>query len=195
MCDRCAAHEITYVSASNAKKQWLLEEGDLAILTCKQKRRNTMFPVCRLYDLKEVKQMAMVKHGGFSAFMQQKNGSKPMSKARMQRQARLAEVAKHDRDVAEAMGGGDMGALCVDMYLMNGSGGMGQVKERVRRWVGFDDLTHALTAEDPSGMALLSLAVLEDIRDDYVLGKVATDMDVKNKIHAKIIVARERRRK
>jgi hypothetical protein len=193
MCERCADHEITFVTATSAKKKWLLDDKDLKELTCKTKL-NSFHATSRMFDAREVKEMAVVKHGGYAAFMTKRNGPKPPSKARREREAKVVDLASRDPDVAFAMGGGEMGVACIDDYLENGKGGIKGVKERVRRWMTFDEMIVRLSVEDPCAMALVAPTSLEDLRDRYVTDTKQALRDVEAILRGAMDKMRRRKR-
>jgi hypothetical protein len=179
MCGTCARYEITFLSATTAKKEWLLEDKDLARLTPGQKSG------ARLYDAREVKELACVRHGGLKAFMRKRHGPKPPSAARVERERKVSFLVVEDEDVADAMAGGEMGALCIDEYLANGKGGIRRVKNRVERWIAFEDLVAQIAEEDPGALEMIAPAFFEDARESYVLNEDKTIEQVRDDIARK----------
>ena len=185
MCSKCTQHEITFTSATSAKKEWLLDEDDLKQLTCKQTSNNA-YSTVRLFDVKEVKEFAIIKHGGYAAFMQKRHSPKPLSKARMERQTSLFKIAEVDTNVATALEGGDMYVHCIEDYLLNGRGGIRSVKERASRWTDFDDMVSRSMLEDPMGVAMVPDAIEEDMRIDWVVGRIACLAEAKERLKQEI---------
>ena len=202
LCKFCAFREMRLVTATVAKTKYLLSEADLKEqLTCMHSTHPTFNKPIRHFDEFEVRELAVLRHGGFGAFARARakaTAPKPASKARIERQARLDLMVSEDPAVGRVLEEDDMDVVGIENFLANGSDGIKALKTRLTRWAGFDAMVSRLTTTDAAVAASLAQSkrlayTIEDMRRKYVEGQVLTLQAAEDALREEIAAHRLKR--
>lgn len=160
-CSKCSS-KLHLITATDAKKQWYLNDDDLGELTSYQRYHQYYRKYIRLFDIEEVKEKAIAKYTP-SGLYKKINKKGETSKAH---QDRMDKITKQKFDFDESS---TKWELCVADFLKNGKGGMKMVKERLERFQAFDDLVKKM-AQD---IKYISDYELKEYRSDYVKNNIS----------------------
>ncbi len=141
ICTKCI-NTYQFITATDAKKEWKLNDDDLEELNVYEKWHNTYRKTIRLFLRKDVKLYAIIKYGGPASYLNFIRKSHGISKSKQKRIDSLTVVAKDiDKHSTKFQ-------LCCSDYLANGSGGIKSVKQKLSRWDDFEKIMLKFTDED-----------------------------------------------
>jgi len=157
-CLKCSKN-VKNISATDAKKLWLLDDNDLAQLQLFETYHRAYRKYIRLYRLEEVINKSLYKHNGPHNLYNKLH--KPLSKAKTNRLEQIQKL-KIPSDSLQYK-------LCIEDFLKNGKGGLKLVKDKLDRFDEFQKIN------------IPSYIDVTQLRSDFINNIITIDA-IKNKI-------------